>query len=439
MAGASFAVIGELLKRGVLGLGFLKLVSMVLSMLASILVARNLGAHGYGQVVFVISVLHLLALPASNALTPLIVRQVSSLTIRGKEWLLMQFLGWSSSIAMRMAGGMMLLALLWIAMQQLQGVAGEREALLLIGGMAIFLWAMAARITGILQGLNRVVLAQSFDWLLNPLIYLLLLLILWYLGSMSPLMVLLATLGGLSISVVVGVMIARRMLARFAVSVSIHHTKVSGAIKSEWFSSWRYFVFLQFIGVANGQIPVLMLGGMGRETEVGLFRAAENVASLLSLSLMIVNSVIAPRIASLSLSKEKERLEQLVRSATKLAFVVTVPLIFVIVLWGKEVLSLLFGPEFVSAYGVILVLVVGHFVNVSTGSVALLLNMTGNEARSTQGLVVAFLVNLLACALLVPLLGMKGASIGAALSMTVWNLILFVQVKRYLGIRAGII
>jgi len=239
MAGASFAVIGELLKRGVLGLGFLKLVSMVLSMLASILVARNLGAHGYGQVVFVISVLHLLALPASNALTPLIVRQVSSLTIRGKEWLLMQFLGWSSSIAMRMAGGMMLLALLWIAMQQLQGVAGEREALLLIGGMAIFLWAMAARITGILQGLNRVVLAQSFDWLLNPLIYLLLLLlILWYLGSMSPLMVLLATLGGLSISVVVGVMIARRMLARFAVSVSIHHTKVSGAIKSEWFSSW---------------------------------------------------------------------------------------------------------------------------------------------------------------------------------------------------------
>jgi O-antigen/teichoic acid export membrane protein len=92
----------------------------------------------------------------------------------------------------------------------------------------------------------------------------------------------------------------------------------------------------------------------------------------------------------------------------------------------------LFGQEFVIAKTTLLILLIGQAVNAMSGSVGLILQMTGKEKVYQNILLIALVFNIMLNLFLIPKFGIEGAAIASAFSFLFWNLssVLYIY-KRY--------
>jgi O-antigen/teichoic acid export membrane protein len=187
-----------------------------------------------------------------------------------------------------------------------------------------------------------------------------------------------------------------------------------------------------------GQMGVLLLGMYRSAEEVGYYAAAIKLATLTAFVLQAVNSMAAPKFSELFHSSRMDDLFHVARQSSKLIFWSTAPLLLVLVLFGKPILSL-FGDAFTAAYAPMLILVVGQFVNSICGSTGYFMNMTGNQHIFRNIIAVASLLNLLLCFVLIPEYGIIGASIATAFCLALWNMSVLVYIKYKYGRTIGYI
>jgi O-antigen/teichoic acid export membrane protein len=102
----------------------------------------------------------------------------------------------------------------------------------------------------------------------------------------------------------------------------------------------------------------------------------------------------------------------------------------------------MFGPEFPSAQPGLIILVLGQTINVVMGPVALLLVMTGHEREVAVATALSAALNIALNLVMIPAWGLMGTSLAVAISVSVWNILLAVRVRRRLGLHstaAGIV
>ncbi|MGZ5441413.1 MAG: hypothetical protein ACXW5U_03935 [Thermoanaerobaculia bacterium] len=87
-------------------------------------------------------------------------------------------------------------------------------------------------------------------------------------------------------------------------------------------------------------------------------------------------------------------------------------------------LTLLFGAEFEAGTVPLMILCCSQLVNVLFGSVAVILNMTGNEGMTARGVGIAAVTNIVLNLLLMPTYGVVGAACASLVSMITWNMVL---------------
>jgi len=81
-------------------------------------------------------------------------------------------------------------------------------------------------------------------------------------------------------------------------------------------------------------------------------------------------------------------------------------------------------------------LAVGRLVNASTGPVGYLMNLTGYQNLSARVYGFSALLNILLNGALIPLWGLAGAVLATTTTMILWNVCLYILVKKHLGIRS---
>lgn len=168
--------------------------------------------------------------------------------------------------------------------------------------------------------------------------------------------------------------------------------------------------------------PFLLLGIWVDSQDVGIFGAASRVAMLVSIMLMTINNVLAPKFAELYAKGEMAIMGQTARRAALIITLLTSPIFFILVFGGKWVM-LLFGPEFIEGTLALAILAMGQFVNTLTGSVNHFLIVTGNEVivRNITLFATFWLVTI--SIILIPLLGIIGAAIASASSVAILNIL----------------
>jgi O-antigen/teichoic acid export membrane protein len=177
----------------------------------------------------------------------------------------------------------------------------------------------------------------------------------------------------------------------------------------------------------------ILLGMWESASTVGIYEIAIKTSMLTNFVLLAVNSVAAPKFASLYAHGESQELESLLQKVTLLVTLLVAPIVVVFV-WVPENILTIFGTQFSTGSAVLTILVLGQFVNVATGSVMYVLMMTGHEriARNVTGLGAA--ANLLFNLILVPMYGMYGAAVATSLSIVLMNLTAVYAVYRTLSI-----
>ncbi len=185
------------------------------------------------------------------------------------------------------------------------------------------------------------------------------------------------------------------------------------------------------------QTDTLMLGMIRTTGEAGAYAVASRVTQLIFLGQWAVNAIAAPMISELHHGGEKARLQETASYAARAAFMVTVPLAFGLVFFGRQVLAF-FGSEFTIAWPAVAILGAGMLLNVLCGSVGLLMTMTGHQNETSKVLGGAAVLNIILNAVLIPLFGLIGAAIATAFTAALWNIALVVLVRKRLGIRPSL-
>lgn len=177
----------------------------------------------------------------------------------------------------------------------------------------------------------------------------------------------------------------------------------------------------------------ILLGRWGTAADVAVFEAARRTAFMTTLVLTAVNSIAAPKFAELYEQGQLEALGRTARSSARMMILFAAPVLLLFVVAPSWVMGL-FGPEFTTGGTVLLILAVGQFINVATGSVGFVLIMTGHERLARNNTAVAATVAVVLNALLIPRFGAVGAAIATAVSIASLNLPGAYLVKRELGI-----
>lgn len=191
---------------------------------------------------------------------------------------------------------------------------------------------------------------------------------------------------------------------------------------------WGVTIMNQFITWSSQ----LVLGATGSLEEVALFSAAQRTAMLISFFLIAINAIAAPKFASLYSQGDMVGLRKVAVWSGRLMVLVALPTL-TFMLFFSDFLMSLFGNEFRSAASALMILALGQFFNVLTGSVGYLLSMTGHERELRFNVSIAAVLGLCLGILLIPTHGVLGGAIATSIAVSSQNIIGVFQVKRVLG------
>lgn len=420
------------LVRGAMGVGGLKLLSLPLVLLATVLLARVLGPDGFGQYAFVIALVTSLSIPFGPALTQLATREAAASHQAGETGQVLALLRWASRQVW--VGSAVVFAVVGsIAAWNAEWRVDDRWTLLLLGLAIIPLVGLNAVRSGVLAGLRHVVMGQIPELFVRPLGLLIVAAGLFLFGALNPASALAAFTLGAALALLVGTILLRR---RFPLA-DASRAQLYPQQSRQWLRAWPPFSLLAAVSTLNAQIGILLLGWLSSDDQVAAMQVAERGALLVALSLTVVNLVIGPHITQVYQTGDTARLAALSRRSALVAILVALPIALPLIFFAQPVLDVVFGAEYARIAALpLVVLAIGQLVNVGFGSVGMLLVMSGFERDALRGHLLALGVNAVAALVLIPPLGAVGAALASALGLLIWNVVLALMVTRRLSIAA---
>jgi len=193
-------------------------------------------------------------------------------------------------------------------------------------------------------------------------------------------------------------------------------------------------LWIMLVGLTITTVDIFMLGIWVDAASIGRYAAAAQVANTMLLLLVAINTVAAPKFSELHVQERNAELSTTARSCALFATIIGLPVYTAFVIFPETIMGL-FGANFRDGALLLVILATGQFVNVATGSVGILLIMTGHERSVRNASVVAGLLNIGLNALLIPSWGALGAATATAISIAILNLICLFFVYRKLSIK----
>jgi O-antigen/teichoic acid export membrane protein len=398
-----------------------------LNLVISILLARLLGADGYGAYAYAIAVVSLLSVFSLLGFDRLLVRQIAIYKMKAAYPLLRGILRWTSLVAFLV--GLAFTILLFFFLPAVAPHFDPRiTAALRIAAFMLPFVALAKLRQAAMQGLGHLTTGLLPEMIIQPALFIFLLLIV-------------QTRFQLDVALVMSLQLLACVSVYFFGAVQLR-LKTPAQAKSalpayrwqSWLRSGLPILFIGGVGIINSRVDTLMLGAMTNAASVGIYVVAARGAEVILVALITANAAISPVLAELYESGQKERMQVLVVRSSRVVLLAALPLAAVFVLFGPWLLSF-FGPEFVSGSRTLTILSVSQLLHVTIGSAVPLLVMTGHERPAAMAVASGAFLNLFLNWLLIPLWGMEGAALASGTSIVLSTLILSAIVSQRLGIR----
>ncbi|XOZ33339.1 oligosaccharide flippase family protein [Halomonadaceae bacterium KBTZ08] len=415
--------------RGALGVGGLKVLSLSLTLVASILLARGLGPEGYGQFAFIMAMVTFLSLPVGPGVAQLVTREVARYH-HDSSWglfrgLLRRAHQWT------MIGSISIITIIvFIVFINSNPTPTGRWALLAIGILMIPLMGLNAVRTGTLRGLRYTFHAQIPEFFVRPATHLFLVCLLLMLDALTPTSALSTQIVGMALAFIVGAVILHRYQP-----TCLKHTEPTYDHR-EWGRALLPFTLLTAVSTMNSQIGIIIIGWLGTDEETAILQIAQRGSMLVMLSLTIINPVIAPYITRAHQDRDHEKLQKLSRKSARAALFISLPIALPLIFLGEPIVRIIYG-EVYSELTVwpLAILSFGQLFNVAFGSVGIFLTMTGFERHTLEGQSLALAFNMLVAFALIPKFGAIGAATAGTVGLMVWNTVLAIRFFQHLRLR----
>lgn len=389
-----------------------------------ILSARVLSVESYGIFNYALTLASTLSIVTCLGFQNSIIRFVSEYNIKSQFSLLHGFLFFSACLVLLASlGGSLVLLLASNFTSDESMYQSLRYAVLLLPIISVGIWR--ARMARGFNSLKAAIIPEEIVRTTLIITFLLL----WILLSDSVLMHQLLVSVYVSSSVVafvVGIVyLAKIIPPGLFSSKRVRKTRV-------WIKSSLSMMSGGISQEVINRSDVLLIGYFLGVTHAGIYGAALKLSLLNVFVLKVVDVVVAPKIATSFFSGNKKELKNVIVHGVTISALGAAPsCIFMI--FFPELLLGLFGPDYTQASTVLVILVVGQFVNAVTGPVGHSLLMTGEENFYAKIIFPIMIINLSLQLLVIPLYGVFGAAIVTTTTVIVFNCsLLFATYKKYL-------
>lgn len=182
------------------------------------------------------------------------------------------------------------------------------------------------------------------------------------------------------------------------------------------------------------QFDLLILGGFRPNSDVAYYGAADRVATLLLLPLLVTNAAVAPLIAELWFGKRHDALQHLLRGMAAVNALLCGAGLLVLIVAGGPILKLLYGGFYGRGASVLVALAAGAFVNSAAGPCGLALVLTGQQFATMVVTVSIVAATTGAVAWAASAHGALGTAVAMTCGVFAQNLAMVLLVRRRLGI-----
>lgn len=148
---------------------------------------------------------------------------------------------------------------------------------------------------------------------------------------------------------------------------------------------------------------------------------------------MVINAIFPPKFARAYYSKSFHDLKIHAQRSSLIGGVLATPMLVICLIYPGWVLSI-FGNGFDRAESILIIIAIAQFVNVISGSVGFLLNMTDNEVIMKNIALLSSGFGVIALLVLVAFYGVIGAAVSLSISLILQNIVAFYFVWKKLSI-----
>ena len=154
---------------------------------------------------------------------------------------------------------------------------------------------------------------------------------------------------------------------------------------------------------------------------------------LVSFNLDAINSILAPKISEFFHRNKKDDLIKTVNFTVAVSSTISIVTFLFLITFSNFFLGI-FGDEFEAGKWVLIILAFGQLLNCLSGSVGLLLQMTGHQKVYRTIMIYGLFLNIFLNLILIKPFGIEGVAIATMSSFVLWNLLGVYYVKKHLGI-----
>ena len=160
-------------------------------------------------------------------------------------------------------------------------------------------------------------------------------------------------------------------------------------------------------------IATLIVGALTGPASAGLFKVAQEFANALVKPALLFTETVYPEMTKIAVLRNFRRLWDVIIHSALAGAALAGAILAIVFLFGQPLLGLFFGAEYVSAYNVLMLLLIAAAVALATFALDPALHAIGRPEVSMRVRLFATLVQVAALLALVPELGLPGAGLAA--------------------------
>lgn len=405
----------------------LRVISIPLGFVLSVALARLLGPDGLGRYSFILTILTLLSLIVQMGLPTLHVREVAKYASK-KYYDLLKGLIRRSDQAVIISSFLLLIILLLIRFMLNIEALSELSWIMYLSFLLVPLLALNMVRQGTLRGLHCPVVAMVPVVLIQPITFIVGLYLCSKFFIISSEYALVLHVLAAFIAFILSSLLLQITLPS---EVRMHKPKYDTKI---WAKSVLPLTMIAGISILKGQTDIFMLGVLSTDHNVGVYRVAFSGANLVLLTLMAINTVIAPKVAEHYASGNKLKLQRIISMSARCVLASSFFITVVFIWKGAIFIDLLYGLNYREAYPPLVILSLGQLFNAATGSVGMIMNMTGQEKVTLKVILFTSLFNVGLNTFFIPQWGVMGAVSATVATIAIENLALCWFAYKVIGI-----
>jgi len=199
------------------------------------------------------------------------------------------------------------------------------------------------------------------------------------------------------------------------------------------FSLSNNMLIINIVFIVFQFIDIILLGILSSSSDVGIYTILLKISSVTSIILLGVNSISGPIISKLFSSNQLFELNQYIKAIVRASTLLSIPIFFVIFIYSEAFL-LLFGENLLIYKNALYLMCLAQLINILSGSVGLIMQMTNNEKIFKNIIIISLIVNMILSLALIPKYGVWGAVFSSSLSLVLWNILSIIFIKKKINI-----